>query len=162
VISRQSCSASLRSGGASFLWTALSAWSMRPSTFDVAERRAKITVFRVGRIWTFKHFFGDKETFKELADHYSRDNYRFEFLTEHETDEAFEKLKARGFDCHLVEDLAGYVVSLDKSSKYAPVLKNSIEYIESQNERIFLMKDKVSVEVALEFGAEIYDGIIPF
>ncbi len=135
---------------------------MKPSTFDVAERRAKITVFRVGRIWTFKHFFGDKESFKELADHYSRDNYRFEFLTEHERDEAFEKLKVRGFDFNLVEDLAGYVVSLDKSSKYAPVLKNSIEYVEIQNERVFLMKDQVSVEEALEFGAEIYDGIIPF
>jgi hypothetical protein len=135
---------------------------MKPSTFDVAERRAKITVFRVGRIWTFKHFFGEKETFKELAGHYNRDNYRFEFLTEHERDEAFKRLKGRGFDCHVVEDLAGYVVSLDKSSKYAPVLKNSIEYVETQNERIFLMKDLVSVEEALEFGAEIYDGIIPF
>jgi len=135
---------------------------MRPSTFEVTERRAKINVFRVGRIWAFKHFFGDKETFKLLADHYSRDNYRFEFLTEHERDEAFRKLAGRGFDCHLVEDLAGYVVSLDKSSKYAPVLKNSIEYAETQNERVFLMKDKVSVEEALEFGAEIYDGIIPF
>ncbi|HOO54616.1 MAG TPA: hypothetical protein PLM24_03350 [Methanothrix sp.] len=135
---------------------------MKPSTFDVARRRTKITVFRVGRIWTFKHFFGEKEIFKELADHYSRDNYRFEFLTEHERDEAFKKLKNRGFDFHVIEDLAGYVVSLDRSSKYAPVLKNSIENVETQNERIFLMKDLVSVEEALGFGAEIYDGIIPF
>jgi len=136
---------------------------MQPSTFDVASRRrTKITVFRIGRIWAFKHFFGEKEIFKLLADHYSRENYRFEFLTEHERDEAFEKLKGRGFDFLVVEDLAGYVVSLDRSSKYAPVLKNSIEHIETQNERIFLMKDLVSVEEALEFGAEIYDGIIPF
>jgi hypothetical protein len=135
---------------------------MKPSTFDVTERRTKITVFRVGRIWTFKHFFGEKENFKILADHYSRENYRFEFLTEYERDEAFEKLKDRGFDFQIVEDLAGYVVSLDRSSKYAPVLKNSIEHIETQNERVFLMKDLVSVEEALDFGAEIYDGIIPF
>ncbi|MGC9515355.1 hypothetical protein [Methanocrinis sp.] len=135
---------------------------MRPSTFEVTERRAKINVFRVGRIWAFKHFFGEKETFKLLADHYSRDNYRFEFLTEHERDEATEKLRARGFEIHLVEDPAGYVVSLEKSSKYASVLKNSIEYAETQNERVFLMKDLVSVELALDFGAEIYDGIMPF
>jgi hypothetical protein len=145
-----------------FLWPAISASTMKPGTFDVTKRRAKITVFRVGRIWTFKQFFGDKEIFKELADHYSRENYRFEFLTEYERDEAFKKLKDRGFDFHVVEDLAGYVVCLDKSSKYAPVLKNSIEYVETQNERVFLMKDLVSVEEALEFGAEIYDGIIPF
>ncbi len=135
---------------------------MRASTFDVVERRTKITVFRVGRIWTFKHFFGDKEIFKDLADHYSRENFRFEFLTEYERDEAFKKLKARGFDFQVVEDLAGYVVRLDRSSKYAPVLKNSIEHIETQNERLFLMKDLFSVEEAVEFGAEIYDGIIPF
>lgn len=135
---------------------------MRSSTFNVAERRTKITVFRVGRIWTFKQFFGDKEIFKELADHYNRENYRFEFLTEHERDEAFKKLKDRGFDFQVVEDLTGYVVKLDKASKYAPVLKNSIEYVETQNERVFLMKDLFSAEVAIEFGAEIYDGIIPF
>jgi hypothetical protein len=135
---------------------------MKPSTFDVTERRAKINAFRIGRIWTFKHFFADKEIFKELADHYSRDRYRFEFLTEHERDEAFEKLKSRGFEIHVVEDLAGYVVSLYKRSKYAPVLKDSVEYVETKEERVFLMKDPVSVEEALQFGAEIYDGIIPF
>jgi len=122
----------------------------------------RITAFRIGRIWAFKHFFAEKETFKELADHYSRDRYRFEFLTEHERDEAFEKLKSRGFEIHVVEDLAGYVVTLDKRSKYAQVLKNSVEYVETKEERVFLMKDQVSVEEALEFGAEIYVGIIPF
>lgn len=131
-------------------------------TFDVVDRRAKITVFRIGRIWAFKQFFGDKETFKLLADHYSRDNYRFEFLTEHERDEAFKIMRDRGFDIHVIEDLVGYVVSLDKSSKYAPVLKNSVEYVETKEERVFLMKDLSSVEEALELGAEIYDGIIPF
>ena len=135
---------------------------MRSSTFDVTKRRTAITVFRIGRIWAFKHFFGDKETFKLLADHYSRDNYRFEFLTEHERDEAFKIMMDRGFDFHVVEDLAGYVVSLDKSSKYAAVLKNSVEYVETNEERVFLMKDLSTVEEALEFGAEIYDGIIPF
>jgi hypothetical protein len=135
---------------------------MKPSTFDLTERRMRITAFRIGRIWAFKHFFAEKETFKELADHYSRDRYRFEFLTEHERDEAFEKLKSRGFEIHVVEDLAGYVVTLDKRSKYAQVLKNSVEYVETKEERVFLMKDQVSVEEALEFGAEIYVGIIPF
>ena len=135
---------------------------MRSSTFDVTKRRTAITVFRIGRIWAFKQFFGDKETFKLLADHYSRDNYRFEFLTEHERDEAFKIMRDRGFEIQVVEDPAGYVVSLDKSSKYAPVLKNSIEYVETKEERVFLMKDLSSVEEALEFGAEIYDGIIPF
>ncbi|HPJ30885.1 MAG TPA: hypothetical protein PLZ42_05785 [Methanothrix sp.] len=135
---------------------------MKPSTFDVARQRTKINVFKVGRIWTFKHFFGDKEIFKDLADHYNRDNWRFEFLTEHERDDALRKLEGRGFDFQMVEDLAGYVVRLDRSSKYAPVLKNSIEHLQTRDERIFLMKDLASVEESLVLGAEIYRGIVPF
>ena len=135
---------------------------MKPSTFDAVGRRTKINVFKIGRIWTFKHFFGDKEIFKDLADHYNQDNWRFEFVTEFERDEAIKKLEPRGFDFFVVEDLAGYVVSLDRSSKYAPVLKNSIEHGETREERIFLMKDLASVEEALVLGAEIYQGIIPF
>jgi len=49
-----------------------------------------------------------------------------------------------------------------KSSKYAPILKNSVEYIETLNERIFLMKDLVAVEEALSLSVEIYEGDIQF
>jgi len=51
---------------------------------------------------------------------------------------------------------------LDKSSKYAPVLKNSVAYKETANERIFLMKDLAAVEEALSFGAKIYEGEVKF
>jgi hypothetical protein len=47
----------------------------------VVQKRRRITVFKVGSRWIFKHFFDDKEIFKELADHYDKDNYRFEFKT---------------------------------------------------------------------------------
>ncbi len=53
---------------------------MGVQTFDVEEKRKLINVFKVGKLWVFKHFFDDnKELFRQLADHYNRETYRFEF-----------------------------------------------------------------------------------
>ena len=101
-------------------------------------------------------------TFKELADNYNRGNYRFEFETVVERDNALKLLEDNGFDPYPVEDLSGYVVKLDKFSKYAPVLRNSVANTETSKERIFLMKDLAAVEEALDFGAEIYEGAALF
>jgi hypothetical protein len=136
---------------------------MEPSTFDVAERQMRINVFKVGRLWVFKHFFSENEgLFRQLADHYNRESYRFEFKSVGERNQALKLLERNGFDAYPVEDLMGYVVKLDKFSKYGPVLKNSVAYTETLKERIFLMKDLAAVEEAIEFGAEIYEGEVAF
>ena len=46
---------------------------MQANTFDVIERRKRITFFKLGKLWVFKYFLEDKETFKALLDHYSQD-----------------------------------------------------------------------------------------
>ena len=136
---------------------------MEPSTFDVVERRKRINVFKVGKLWVFKHFFDDnKEIFGQLADHYNRETYRFEFKSVGERNQALKLLERNGFDAYPAEDLKGYVVKLDKFSKYAPVLKNSVAYKETAKERIFLMKDIAAVEEAIEYGAEIYNDDAAF
>jgi hypothetical protein len=56
-----------------------------------------------------------------------------------------------------VEDLKGYVVQLPKSAKYAQILKNSVAFKETANERRFLMKDLAAVEEAVGLGAKIVD-----
>ena len=66
------------------------------------------------------------------------------------------------FDYDRVEDLKGYVVELPKSAKYAQILKNSVAFKETVNERIFLMKDLAAVEEAVGLGAKIVDGEIAF
>jgi len=133
---------------------------MGVQTFDVKTKRKRINVFKVGKLWVFKHFFADnKELFRELADYYNRETYRFEFKTIGERNNALKLLERNGFDAYPIEDLSGYLVTLDKFSKYAPVLKNSVDHTETIKERIFLMKDLAAVEEAQEFGAEIYEGI---
>jgi len=132
------------------------------SGFGAKRRGKKVTVFRLGMIWVFKCFIGDEDLFRDLADYYKRDRYRFEFETMTERDDAASLLEQKGFSVDLVEDLNGYVVSMNKFDKYASILRNSVEFAETQDARVFLMKNKVSVEEALDFGAEIYEGTIPF
>jgi len=61
-----------------------------------------------------------------------------------------------------VEDLMGYVVQVPKSAKYSQVLKNSVAFKETANERLFLMKDLAAVEEAVGLGAKIYEGEVSF
>jgi hypothetical protein len=135
---------------------------MQANTFEVTERRKHITFFKLGKLWIFKQFFDNMELFKALLDYYNKDLYRFEFKSIGARNNALKLLERNGFDYDLVEDLKGYVVLLPKSSKYAPILKNSVAFKETVNERIFLMKDLAAVEVAVGLGAKNYEGDISF
>lgn len=48
------------------------------------------------------------------------------------------------------------MVKLSQYSKYAPLLKNSIAYMETPDWRVFPMKDLAVVEEATRMGAEMY------
>ncbi len=135
---------------------------MQPSTFDVVPRRKRINVFKVGKLWIFKHFFEDKEMFKSLLDYYNKDQYRFEFKSIGARNNALKIMEQNGFDYDLVEDLTGYVVKLPKFAKYAPILKNSLATKETATERIFLMKDLAAVEEAVSLGAKIAEENVSF
>jgi hypothetical protein len=135
---------------------------MPANTFDVVERRKRITVFKLGKLWVFKQFFDNHELFNALLDYYNKDLYRFEFKSTGARNNALKLLERNGFDYDLVEDLKGHVVQLSKSAKYAQVLKNSVAFKEIANERLFLMKDLAAVEEAVGLGAKVYEGEISF
>lgn len=131
-------------------------------TFDVAPRRKRITFFKLGKLWVFKHFFDNRVLFDALLDYFNKDQYRFEFKSIGARNNALKLLERNGFDYDLVEDLKGYVVMLHKSAKYAPILKNSVAFKETANERMFLMKDLAAVEEAVGLGAKVVEGVISF
>jgi hypothetical protein len=135
---------------------------MEFSTFDVIPKRKRINMFKIGKLWLFKHFFDDKEIFRALLDHYNKEQYRFEFKSIGARNNALKILERNGFDYDLVEDLKGYVVKLPKFAKYAQILKNSVASKETATDRIFLMKDLAAVEEAVGLGAKIVDGEITF
>jgi len=132
---------------------------MPVNTFDVIQRRSKIKLFKLGKPWAFKHFFESKEEiFKALAENYNEDRFRVEFKTFGARDQALKILDRAGFDYELVEDLRPFVVKISRYSKYAPLLKNSISFMETADRRTFLMKDLAAVEEAIRLGAEPYQG----
>ena len=135
---------------------------MQANTFDVIEKRKQITFFKLGKLWVFKQFFDSHELFNALLDLLQKDLYRFEFKFIGARNNALKLLERNGFDYDLVEDLKGYVVQLPKQVKYAQILKNSVAFKETVNERIFLMKDLAAVEEAVGLGVKIYEGASPF
>jgi hypothetical protein len=135
---------------------------MKFSEFDVLPKHKHIIVFKLGKLWAFKHFFHDRKVYDELLDYYNKDLYRFEFKSIAARNNDLKILERNGFDYELVEDLKGYVVSLPKTAKYAQILKNSVSQNETANARIFLMKDKAAVEDAVGLGAKIYEGASQF
>lgn len=135
---------------------------MPANTFDVVERRKRITIFKLGKLWVFKQFFDNHELFNALRDYYNKDLFRFEFKSTGARNNALKLLERNGFDYDLVEDLKGYVAQLPKSAKYAQVLKNSVAFKETANERLFLMKDLAAVEEAVGLGAKIVDAEVAF
>jgi hypothetical protein len=137
-------------------------WVMMLNTFDVIPKRKHITFFKLGKLWVFKQFFDNHELFNALLDYYNKDLFRFEFKYIGSRNNALKLLERNCFDYDLVEDLKGYVVELSKTSKYAPILKNSVAFKETANERIFLMKDLAAVEEAVGLDAKIYEGEISF
>src|SRR5271157_5471711 len=136
---------------------------MQFSTFDVVPKRIRVNVFKVGKLWLFKHFFDNRELFEALLDHYNKDLYRFEFKSIGARNNALKLLERNGFDYDLVDNLQGYVVKLPKFAKYAQILKNSIAITETMTERLFLMKDLAAVEEAVGLGAnKIAEGEVAF
>jgi hypothetical protein len=135
---------------------------MEFSTFDVEPKRKRITVFKLGKLWLFKYFFEDKDVFKALLDYYNKDLYRFELKSLGERNKVLKFLERNNFDYDLVDNLDGYVVKFPKSAKYSQILKNSIAFNETTNERIFLMKDLAAVEEAVRLGAKIVEDEILF
>jgi hypothetical protein len=135
---------------------------MPANTFGVIERRKLIIFFKLGKLWVFKQFFDNLELFNALLDYYNKDLYRVELKSIGARNNAIEILERNGFDNDLVEDLKGYEVQLPKHAKYARILKNSVAFKETANERLFLMKDLAAVEEAVVLGAKIYEGDISF
>ena len=125
--------------------------------FDIS--RKKINIFKIGKQYCFKEYFSDKEIFKELSEYYNTKKYRFECDTASERNKIIKYLWNAGFDTNLIEEMSEYSVKIDRFKKYADILKNSLEQAEIGSDRIFLMKDRFSVEQAIEKGAEKHSDL---
>ncbi len=127
---------------------------MSGQTSDANVKGDKINVFKIGNLWCFKYFFGDREIFMGLSEYYNREKYRFELKNVEERNKVMKYLEENGFETVPIEDTSEYTVKIDRFKKYAPILKNSIDSTEREKDRVFVMKDLASVEEAIAKGAE--------
>lgn len=125
------------------------------SELNVQKKRDIINVFKLDKIYIFKHFFDDKEIFKDLVDFYNSELFRFEMESAGARNKVMKTLYMKyGFDANYIEDPADYTVMIGKDQKYAGILKNSVDFKETKDARIFIMKDLAAVKDAISLGAK--------
>ena len=126
---------------------------------NVRKKRDEINVFKLDKIYVFKHFFDDKEIFKDLVDFYNSESFRFEMKSAGARNKVMKTLYMKyGFDANYVEDPADYTVMIGKDKKYAQILKDSVDFKETKDARIFIMKDLAAVADAIGLGAKKNEG----
>jgi hypothetical protein len=133
-----------------------------PDAAPPAAPRKSITIIKVGRHWAFKHFFAEMDIFQELADYYDRVGYRFVLKTPGERNLVQKLLERRGFEVTTAESTRGYAVKLSRQSRYSSLLKDSLAMIETDQWRIFLMKDRDAAGRALRLGAKMLEVDVQF
>jgi hypothetical protein len=118
---------------------------------------AGINIFKLKNDYVFKQYLGDPGLFQQLSDYYNREQYRFE-IPEADLDKVQDILQAAGYDITIIDNLKDFVVTIGKFQKHKEILKNCVDVEEVGDDKIFLMKDQETVEMALSMGATKYEG----
>lgn len=133
-----------------FTWTHSIVQYAMP-TFDVD--RDQINVFEVNNIYLFKQYFDNDDVFDQLKEYYNSDAYRFELPTDNDLNRAEQILEDYFYELNHVDDIEPYCVVKEKYSEHRDILRNAVVKYERGQHNIFLMKDQLSVDQALEQGA---------
>ncbi len=123
--------------------------------FDIAEKRPRINIFKLGSAYYFKHFFDDPGLFRELEPYYEKQSYRFRMATVGEMSSVIKLLDANGYEPVLIEDPAPFTVEISRYRKYGELLKNSVENYLLRDKVVLVMKDMMWVEQAVAMGAVV-------
>jgi hypothetical protein len=118
---------------------------------------ASINIFKRNNDYIFKQYLGDPGLFRQLGDYYNGAQYRFE-IPAGDLEKVQDLLQAAGYDVVIVDNLEEFVVTIGRFQKHKEILKNSVDVKEEGDNKIFLMKDRESVQMALSQGATKYEG----
>lgn len=124
----------------------------RMPTFDVD--RTEINLFEIEGRYLFKHYFEQDELFAELRRYYNEADYRFEVPPD-AFDEVQDLLHDQFYEPMVVDDLERFCVVHRKYAEHPDVLfKASVLQRTQGDYHVFLMKDQLSVEQAVNSGAD--------
>ena len=120
-------------------------------------KMVSINIFKRDNAYIFKQYLGDPGLFRQLGDYYNGAKYRFE-IPAADLDKVQDILQAARYDIIIVDNPKEFVVTIGRFQKHKEILKNSVDVEEVGDDKIFLMKDRESVEMALSQGATKYEG----
>jgi len=124
-------------------------------SFEVDQEQ--INVFEVNDTYVFKHYFDNDQVFDQLQQYYNPDAYRFELPTDNDLHRVEETLEDHFYQANLVDDIEPYCVVKKQYSEHKDILRNAVVKFERGQHNIFLMKDQLSVDQAIEQGATAAD-----
>jgi len=134
-----------------FTWTRPIVQYAMP-TFDIDSEQ--INVFEINDTYLFKAYFDNDDLFKTLQQYYNADAYRFELPTDHDTLQHIDDILAEHFyTLNVVEDPEPYCVVMDRNDDHSNILRNTVVKFERGQHNVFLLKDQLSVDQAIEHGA---------
>lgn len=120
-------------------------------TFDVD--RKSINVFEINDTYAFKQFFDQDDLFTQLEQYYNENAYRFELPTKADLNQVDDLLDGYFYDLHVVDNQAPFCVVIDRDKDHSDILRNAVVRYQRGDHYIFLMKDQLSVDQAVEHGA---------
>ncbi len=116
-----------------------------------------INIFKLDNTYVFKQYLGDPALFKQLGDYYNGATYRFE-IPPGDLEKVEDILQAAGYDLDVVKNPRDFAVTIGRFQKHKEILKNSVVVEDVGEDKVFLMKDRESVDMALRQGAKKYEG----
>jgi len=119
-------------------------------SFDVDKE--EITAFELRNRYLFTTYFDKEPLFNQLKQYYKSDKYRFE-IPEDDLEQVRQNLDEFFYDLVIETSCEDYLVTTDKEADSNTVLRNSVMKTRRGRHEIDLMKDKLSVEQAIEDGA---------
>lgn len=119
-------------------------------TFDIETE--EITVFETGNRYTFKTYFDEDQLFKELEKYYNDDKYRFE-IPKSDLEQVRQILENYYYELDVTDSVEDYCVVVDRKSKSANTLRNSVMREHRGQHEILVMKDELSKRQAVEKDA---------
>ena len=120
-------------------------------SFDVD--REQVNLFRVEDRYLFKQYFDQDKVFTALRDYYNQDDYRFEVPPD-AVEEVKQVLREHMFEPVVVDAPAEFCVVYPKYTDHPDVLfKAAVLQRSKRDKHLFLLKDQLSVEQAVNNGA---------
>ena len=120
-------------------------------SFDVD--REQVNLFRVEDRYLFKQYFDQDTVFTALRDYYNQDDYRFEVPPD-VVEEVKQVLREHMFEPVVMDAPAEFCVVYPKYTDHPDVLfKAAVLQRSKRDKHLFLLKDQLSVEQAVNNGA---------